>query len=498
MSKILIVGGGVAGLSAGIYARLAGHEAIVCERHFLAGGNLTGWNRGEYHIDNCIHWLTGSNPSSSMYKMWEELGALGQTRVIQGNSLFTCERDGKSVSLYCSLEKMKDEMLSVSPEDKKEINDLAAAIEFIMGVENTAGKDANEGITLARAAKGVGPLLRYYGLTTGQMAKRFKHPALQCFITGFWGDDFGALALIYVFATYCGKNGALPEGGSLKMAERMTERFKSLGGTLRLKCDAVKVNLNGRKAESVTFADGTTEKADYVILTTDPGVTFGKLLDFPMPKNLKKMYDNPKLKRFSAYHCAFACDAEKLPFDGDLIFDMPEEFVDEMHTKQLIVREFAHEPSYAPKGKNILQTMTFCFEEDSKEFIRLRNTDKQAYNAKKERIATVLRQLIEEHCPTLRGKLTLIDVWTPASYNRFVNSEMGSFMSFSMPEKYLPICLAPDIQGLENVFLATQWQQSPGGLPIAARCGKSAVEKILKLEAKEKKGALKSTTIKAT
>ena len=84
MAEILIIGGGVAGLSAGIYSRLAGHSATVCERHFRAGGNLTGWQRGEYHIDNCIHWLTGTNPNTGTYKMWEELGALDdQTKIIQ-------------------------------------------------------------------------------------------------------------------------------------------------------------------------------------------------------------------------------------------------------------------------------------------------------------------------------------------------------------------------------------------------------------------------------
>ena len=80
MANILIIGGGVSGLSAGIYAQMHGHHAIVCEQHFIPGGNLTGWDRGGYHIDNCIHWLTGTNPSSPLYPMWEDLGALGTRR----------------------------------------------------------------------------------------------------------------------------------------------------------------------------------------------------------------------------------------------------------------------------------------------------------------------------------------------------------------------------------------------------------------------------------
>ena len=55
MAKIIIVGGGVSGLSAGIYAQLNGHTAVICEKHTKAGGNLTGWQREGYKIDNCIH-----------------------------------------------------------------------------------------------------------------------------------------------------------------------------------------------------------------------------------------------------------------------------------------------------------------------------------------------------------------------------------------------------------------------------------------------------------
>ena len=479
MAKILIIGGGVAGLSAGIYARLNGHEAIVCEKHFVAGGNLTGWNRGGYHIDNCIHWLTGTNPASSHYKMWVELGALGDgIEIVQEGSLFSCDKDGKRVMLPPSLAGLEKQMLDHSKNDEREIKRFIRAVDFLQGADNIAGKKCDEGMTFGRLVKGVGPLLRYYNRTTGELAALFNSPALRTFITGFWGDDFGALALIYVFATFCGKNGALPRGGSVKMAERMVERFKKLGGELRLSCEAVKVNLDGGVARSVTFADGSEETADFVILTTDPAMTFGKIIDCPMPSNLKKLYDDPKMLRYSAYHCAFGCDTPTLPFEGDLIFDVPEEFIDVLKTKQVILRGFSHESNFSPEGKSLIQTLTFSFEEDSKEFIRLKNEDPEAYKARKKKIAEIFKTLIEEHCESLKGKLELIDVWTPASYRKFVSSDIGSFMSFAMPKKYMPVALSGEIKELRNVVLATQWQQSPGGLPIAAGQGKNAIKII--------------------
>lgn len=58
--KILIIGGGVAGLSAGIYARLNGFDALILEKHTIAGGVCTAWYRKGYRFDYSIQWLVGT------------------------------------------------------------------------------------------------------------------------------------------------------------------------------------------------------------------------------------------------------------------------------------------------------------------------------------------------------------------------------------------------------------------------------------------------------
>ena len=128
-----------------------------------------------------------------------------------------------------------------------------------------------------------------------------------------------------------------------------------------------------------------------------------------------------------------------------------------------------------------MQTLCFCDEKASREFINMRN-NKHAYDAEKQELAATLKTLIEAKLPHLKDKLTCIDVWTPATYQRYVDSEIGSFMSFALPKGTLPPRKSNRIKGLDNVILATQWQQMPGGLPIAADGGKKAVETINELE----------------
>jgi phytoene dehydrogenase-like protein len=482
MANIVIVGSGVAGLSAGIYAQLNGHSATIYERHSRVGGNLTGWNRAGYHIDNCIHWLTGTNLNTSLYKMWQELGVLGDVKIYQGESLYTFEKDGKRLSLYNNLNKIKKEMLDISPDDEKEILSFIKAIEQVQGLMGIAGDKHDEKSGFFKKVQSIPSLFKYYRLTTGELANLFSSQVLKGFIESIISEYFSSLALIVIFATFCGDNGGIPAGSSVAMAERMKERFLSLGGKVELGNGVSKINVNDKFAESVTLDNGKEIKADYVIVTADPAVVFGNLLDKElMPKDLKKQYDNPKMLRFSSYHCAFSCDFQDVPFKGDFVLEVPEKYRNELKSNYLIVREFSHEKSFSLDGKNILQTMTYCLEDDAISFIEL-SKDRKKYFEKKIVLSENIKNIIVEKFPELRDKLNCIDVWTPASYKRYTGSKIGSFMGFALTSKMIPRKLSNRVKGVNNVILATQWLRAPGGLPIAAEMGKRSIGTIMKLD----------------
>ena len=99
-------------------------------------------------------------------------------------------------------------------------------------------------------------------MNTGELADRFSHPLLRKFILALMQDRFSSLALILVFATFCGDNGGIPAGSSFAMAQRMKQTFLSEGGTILFRKTAQKVNLSGSVAKSVTFTDGSTLPAD--------------------------------------------------------------------------------------------------------------------------------------------------------------------------------------------------------------------------------------------
>ena len=63
--KIVIIGGGIAGLCAAVYARKCGYQVEVLEMHDMAGGLAMSWRRGAYTFETCLHWLFGSDSNGS-------------------------------------------------------------------------------------------------------------------------------------------------------------------------------------------------------------------------------------------------------------------------------------------------------------------------------------------------------------------------------------------------------------------------------------------------
>ena len=75
-NTVAVIGGGVSGLTAGIYAMQVGFQAEIYEMNPMLGGECTSWNRQGYHIDNCIHFLVGCNEGEALNRLWKNVGVL--------------------------------------------------------------------------------------------------------------------------------------------------------------------------------------------------------------------------------------------------------------------------------------------------------------------------------------------------------------------------------------------------------------------------------------
>ncbi len=483
--KVVVIGGGIAGLSAGIYALLAGFEVEIYEKNAIPGGECIGWNRQGYHIDNCIHWLTGTRKDTEMYDVWKTVGALSDdTEYAKIDAFYTSTYEGQSVTLWNDLQRTEEELIRVAPEDTDEIRKFIRYVEYSKQCLFPAKKPMEmwgikDYISMGKNMADFPKVLKEFGkISLEDYAKRFKSPLLQKMVCDYLPKSYTAYSFLVSYATMADGNGNIPMGASLQMSLRMEKRFKELGGKICYNKGAEKIVVEKKMATGVRFQDGTFAEADYVIPTVDTHLLFGKLLsgDY-MPKKLKAAYDAPKnYPVTSGFQVAFAVSEDFS--GGETVFiDMDTLHVGANDFDRMYVKSYGYDPIFRKDGKQVIQT---CITQSDDDFAFWKSLSKEEYEKEKERLVKEIERRIVKAFPELEGDLLFLDAWTPLTYERYCNAYHGSYMSFITTPAGKQIRMKGQLKGIKNLYVAGQWTSSPGGLPVAAASGKFAVQRILK------------------
>lgn len=489
MKKVIIIGGGIAGLSAGIYALQGGLTAEIYEKNAIAGGECTGWNRQGYHIDNCIHWLTGCRPEDELYKIWHNIGAIDDTTEFYREPYFyMMEMDGTKLHLWCDIEKARKEFLETAPEDEVELHKFFDSVKLaecvrIPSEKSLADMNLMEYMKFGMSMAGMGKVMQEYANDTiDDLANRFKNKYVREIFRRYLSGSCMANVLISSYSFYTIKTAAIPIGGSVGMIKRIIERFEKLGGKIHTKKPVSKININRGRAESVTLEDGSTIFCDYVICATDPAITFEKLLPQNyMDKKLKKMYTETEgYMVTSTFHISFGIIGEDDCGDisGSCLFPCKHFTVGRKTVDFIGLRMYDYDDTLFPKDKRVIQCNILQDTEDY-EYWHTIYHDKERYNSEKERIAKAVKERLYKQYPQLQNRLILLDTYSPMTFTNWCGAHKGSYMSFFQMKGYKSLTAKNNIKRLSNVFIGSQWLTTNGGLPTAVTSGKFAAEKII-------------------
>lgn len=489
--KIAIIGGGISGLTSGIYGRKAGFEVDVFEKNSVAGGECTGWDRQGFHIDNCIHWMMGTKDGTALNKIWRDVGAVGEgVEIIQSDQMYTSELGNERITLWKDLERTRQELLALSAQDQDEINGLMQYVRMSQRVQIPVEKppemlNALDAVKMGITMKDVLKLFRTFeGTDTSDLMNRFKHPLIRCVISDFCTKESLGHSFPMAYGNFAGGDGGIPRGGSRAMALRMQKKLESAGGKVHTNAGVMKIELERNKAAAVLLEDGRRVEADFFICSCDPYHTFHQLLDPSyMDAVFKEVYaDRKAYPVYGMFQAAFAVDSELDAVGGDVNLDCGDIKTDSWMNDRMTVKTYAYEPAFAPEGKQLVQVL-LGLSEESYDFWTALYPDRTAYRRKKEELAKAIQMKLEDRFSEYRGRMKILDSWTPVTYHRYCNAYKGYNQAFtitrySMKNPYPPAY----IKGIENCLLSGQWLSPPGGLPGAAIQGKYAVQRILKKE----------------
>jgi phytoene dehydrogenase-like protein len=485
--SVIIVGGGIAGLAAGCYARMNGLKATIVEQHFLPGGLCTSWERKGYVFDGCLSYLYGTAPGLPYNRLWQELHALEGRRAIQLPELIRIrDHSGQELVAYADPARLEEHMLSLSPGDAGPIKALARGIRDLAGLDMSILHEAPPELRTAVDWGRIGlrmlpytPATARWALVSAEdFADRFSDPFLRRAVKHMFGwPEIPMLAAISLLAAMARGNAAFPEGGSLELARAVERRFKALGGEILYQKRVDHILTEGGRAVGVLLYSDEEIRADYVISAADTKSTIEDMLSGEFrSRPLERMYSGG-LPIHSQVQVSLGVrrDLSAEPVWTVHLPERPYRFLNE-ERDTLVVKHFCFDPTLAPPGKSVVE-MTYRI--DYRYFERIYGN--KLYDTEQLQVAEQALGQLERVWPGIGADVEATDVATPLSYERYTGNWQGSSCGWLLSKQTMlrMITGVPrTLRGLRNLFLAGQWVEPGGGVAMCAASGRNAVRLI--------------------
>ncbi|MCX8093091.1 MAG: NAD(P)/FAD-dependent oxidoreductase, partial [Candidatus Goldbacteria bacterium] len=383
--SIIIIGAGVAGLSAGCYARMNGFKTTIFEMNNRAGGQCVSWKRKDYFFDPCIHWLLGTSPESYFYRIWEELGVIKDKKIIYFDEYCRIKSiEGKELIFYSNINKFMYHLKGIAPEDGKLIDEYTEAVKNLCELEFPIEQNLSESLKLLiKLIPCLKIFIKYKNISVQKFSKMFKNPFLKkYFHIPFDIPDFPIIAMMFVHAWFHKKKAGYPIGGSMGFTYSLVKRYKDLGGEIVYNAKVERIRIMNDRATGIKLQDGSKFSADYVISACDGKTTIYKMLngefkDEKIDKYYKELQLFPPLLFISL---GLKRDLKDNPHSMLMELDEPIKIAGK-EINMLWCRHTAYDPEVAIYGKSVLS----IFIETDFDYWKKLKTDEDNYKFEKQK-----------------------------------------------------------------------------------------------------------------
>ncbi|MFR9727969.1 phytoene desaturase family protein [Saccharopolyspora sp. MS10] len=524
---MIIIGGGLGGLSTGCYAQMNGYRSRIFEMHEIPGGCCTAWDKGDFTFDICVSWLLGNGPGNEMHQIWLELGAL-QGKQMRHFDVFNVVRgrDGRAVYFYSDPDRLQAHLTELSPADARLIRHFCDGL-----------RKFRKAITVYPFLKPVGLMGRLErwrmlasflpyanvirtSITTlmSDYSAKFRDPLLReafNFILYEKHPAFPVLPFYFQLASHANRSAGVPEGGSQGLSDSIEQRYRRLGGEITYNAKVIEVLVEHDRAVGVRLSDGSEHRADIVVSACDGHTTTMKLLGGRyLTDTCRRLYgetiDEPGMI-FPGYFALFLGLNRPFP-DGEpctthlLDEEVASQLIGLRHPSINVQFRSEHYPDLAPPGGTVVYATYFCDIEPWRELStgpeqrsRIRRGAEvhtlpvrrgTAYYAAKRQVKDALVDFLDARYPGLRDSVVTRDISTPLTQVRYTGNYDGTVLGWqpfveggeAMEEEIKKN--GPRLPGLENFYLSGVWATT-GGLIRAVGAGRQVMQFVCRDDAKE-------------
>lgn len=535
---VVIVGGGIAGLTSAAYLSREGLRVLVCEKAEKVGGLVNSFEYKGFTFDGGIRAIENSG---IVFPMLRQLGI--ELEFVKSPVSVGI---GNRIIRLTSRESLKDyeELLAWAfPENKadvagitKEVSRVMDLMDILYGIDNPLFMDI--GKDREYLMKTLLPWYVRYRMNIGKAVKlnmpintymeRFtKNESLRSMVTQHFFTDTPSFFALSYFSLYL--DYAYPKGGTGVLIGKMVEKIMEQGGEIRTETEVTSVDLKGR---TLLTASGETIGFRKLVWAADltrlySAVDTGVLSDQKVIRSTEeRRHDlSGKTGGDSIFTVYLTVDRDKEEFEKicspHLFYTPKTTGLSSMSLEELRAKEGDSTSGFTTDKDRIIAWLGRYMDLNTFEIsFPVMRDDSLAPPGKTGIIASTLmdyrlvkhiadmgwyeefKQVCEEQVirvldnsifPWLSESITGRFSSTPITIERVTGNLQGAITGWSFTNDRIPVenrfpKIAKSVSTpLPGVFQAGQWVFSPSGLPVSVLTGKLAADEVKKELKKETK-----------
>lgn len=498
-SDVIVIGGGLGGLMAGVTAAKRGKKVLLLEKHATVGGLAGGFWRKGYYFD--------AGMSRCLSYIEEPLRAAG-IRLELKRQRAICNIAGAWAN-YDTLEQYFTALGGIFPEDRAglqslyehEIKPVEAILRGFFVNYQPEGRPPYI-VRLARMLGAVSAMSKSKAMSEAEGDAYARHLSQGSRAYAFLAEkedevDYrGEMNLFMkVGKLYSQTLNVYPSNGYQSIAESLAAAIGAHGGEVRTGVEVKRIVIEAGRATGVEIQSrGQTERlsAKKVICAIDLKQAFHRLIGagHVAPEFLERL-DKSRLsraipmfylgvnispetirQRFHGYEEAWYYPEINPSSDGEAFF----------RSHSLVVHASCfHNPAHAPAGKTNLQVYLSCPPDGWMDNWGLEAGQRtQRYREVKAMVTQDVLGALEQLIPELRDRSTVevCELGTPFTLERYTGNTEGACLGFRMDADYVNSKRVGQYfdryAGLADLYFAGQQAGYPGGVLIALQSGQRA------------------------
>ncbi len=487
----VVIGGGLAGLTAGATLSKFGKKVLLLEQHHKPGGCATTFKRGDYIIEVGLHEMCGLEKNGTILEIFDMLDVDQGVELLQVPELYVVHSNREKFVFPHGYEAASKALIDKYPEDEKGIKRL---MKMLAGIRR-------EGVKLPHT-----PLIRkllypFMPLLYPNLVQATRHTVgswLDKYISNenakldllahivYWGDDPYTLSMFYYglpFSSFIGSGGYFIKGGSQQLSSHLAAYIEKQGGCVLLGKRAEKIITKNGRVTGVSFRDSFNNSMKPVTISCDNVVAncaipiVPDMLDEPHATSLKqKITDKTNACSLLNIYLGFKTDVEAFgvkhysnSIKGDDVKTLKD--IHPNNTGDWSKRSFVFvdynkiDAQLAPLPKSV---GVICCADYLKDWDGL---SKEEYKAKKEEVAQILLGRLEKQFPGIRESIEYYEVATSKTIKRFTSNTAGSVYGFKQSKEQSATKRFRNNFLIPNLYFASAWAFPGGGFEGSIMAG---------------------------